>query len=98
MVKNPVNFTSRLTKGETVAALAYLPVHLWLLPLLLHQLGIGFIPQFFAAEALAAGDLVAIPLQCDWPRRQIYLLEDTARPLNRWAEPLRQLLLESAQA
>ena len=69
-----------------------------LLPLLLHQLGIGFIPQFFAAEALAAGDLVAIPLQCDWPRRQIYLLEDTARPLNRWAEPLRQLLLESAQA
>ena len=69
-----------------------------LLPLLLHQLGIGFIPQFFAAEALAAGDLVAIPLQCDWPRRQIYLLEDTSRPLNRWAEPLRQLLLESAQA
>ena len=69
-----------------------------LLPLLLHQLGIGFIPQFFAAEALAAGELVAIPLQCDWPRRQIYLLEDTARPLNRWAEPLRQLLLESAQA
>ena len=51
-----------------------------------------------AIEALAAGDLVAIPLQCDWPRRQIYLLEDTARPLNRWAEPLRQSLLESAQA
>ena len=69
-----------------------------LLPLLLHQLGIVFIPQFFAAEALAAGDLVAIPLKSDWPRRQIYLLEDTARPLNRWAEPLRQLLLESAQA
>ena len=38
MVKNPVNFTSRLTKGETVAALAYLPVHLWLLPLLLQQM------------------------------------------------------------
>lgn len=69
-----------------------------LLPLLLHQLGIGFIPQFFAAEALAAGELVVIPLQSDWPRRQIYLLEDTARPLSRWAEPLRQLLLESAQA
>ena len=38
MVKNPVEFTSRLTKKETAAVLAWLPVHLWLLPLLLQQL------------------------------------------------------------
>ena len=38
MGKNPVEFTSHLTKGETVAALAWLPVHLWLLPLLLQQM------------------------------------------------------------
>ena len=38
MGKKRVEFTSRLTKGETVAALAWLPVHLWLLPLLLQQL------------------------------------------------------------
>ncbi len=38
MGKNRVEFTSRLTKGETVAALAWLPVHLWLLPQLLQQL------------------------------------------------------------
>ena len=67
---------------------------------LAEALAAGRLPKIkpLVSEALAAGDLVAIPLQCDWPRRQIYLLEDTARPLNRWAEPLRQLLLESAQA
>ena len=38
MGKNPVEFTSHLSKKETVAALAWLPVHLWLLPLLLQQM------------------------------------------------------------
>ena len=38
MVKNPVEFTSRLTKKETADVLAWLPVHLWLLPLLLQQM------------------------------------------------------------
>ena len=38
MARTPVNFTSRLSKKETVAVLAWLPVHLWLLPLLLQQL------------------------------------------------------------
>lgn len=38
MGKNPVEFTSRLTKKETAAVLAWLPVHLWLLPLLLQQM------------------------------------------------------------
>ena len=38
MARNRVEFTSRLSKKETVAALAYLPVHLVLLPLLLQQM------------------------------------------------------------
>ena len=38
MARTPVNFTSRLSKKETVAVLAWLPVHLWLLPLLLQQM------------------------------------------------------------
>ena len=38
MGNNRVEFTSRLSKKETVAVLAWLPVHLWLLPLLLQQL------------------------------------------------------------
>ena len=38
MARTHVNFTSRLSKKETVAVLAWLPVHLWLLPLLLQQM------------------------------------------------------------
>ena len=38
MARNRVEFTSRLSRKETVAALAWLPVHLVLLPLLLQQL------------------------------------------------------------
>lgn len=35
MRRNPVEFTSRLSRGESVAALLYLPVHIVLLPLAL---------------------------------------------------------------
>ena len=32
---DPATFTSRMTKGELIAVLLYLPLHVWLLPLLL---------------------------------------------------------------
>ncbi len=64
-----------------------------LLPMLLHQLGIGFIPDFFAADALASGELLHIHLKTEWPVRCIYLLENTQRPAGRWAQTLKQLLL-----
>ena len=35
---DPESFTSRLTRGETIAALLYLPLHIWLLPRLLYSL------------------------------------------------------------
>src|SRR5699024_339151 len=35
MRRKPPEFTSRLSRGETIAALAYLPVHILLLPLAL---------------------------------------------------------------
>ena len=35
---DPQDFTSRMTPGETVAALLYLPLHIWLLPRLLFSL------------------------------------------------------------
>ena len=35
---DPQSFTSRMTPGETVAALLYLPLHIWLLPRLLFSL------------------------------------------------------------
>ena len=35
---DPADFTSRLTRGELIAALIYLPLHVWLIPLLLYTL------------------------------------------------------------
>ena len=35
---DPATFTSRMTKGELIAVLLYLPLHVWLLPLLLYSL------------------------------------------------------------
>ena len=35
---DPSGFTSRMTRGEMIAALVYLPLHVWLLPLLLFRL------------------------------------------------------------
>ena len=35
---DPASFTSRMTKGELIAVLLYLPLHVWLLPLLLYSL------------------------------------------------------------
>ena len=35
---DPIGFTSRMTRGETIAALLYLPLHVWLLPRLLYSL------------------------------------------------------------
>ena len=35
---DPATFTSRMTKGELIAVLLYLPLHVWLLPLLLFSL------------------------------------------------------------
>ena len=35
---DPATFTSRMTKVELIAVLLYLPLHVWLLPLLLFSL------------------------------------------------------------
>ena len=35
---DPASFTSRMTRGEIIAVLLYLPLHIWLLPQLLYSL------------------------------------------------------------
>ena len=50
-----------------------------MLPLVSRGLGIGFIAEFFLREALAAGEVVEIPLADTPPRRSICLLEDPSR-------------------
>ena len=37
---DPASFTSRMTRGELIAVLLYLPLHIWLLPQLLYSLSV----------------------------------------------------------
>ena len=37
-IPDPFPFTSRMTRGEVIAALVYLPLHVWLLPVLFYYL------------------------------------------------------------
>lgn len=65
-----------------------------LLPIIKNDLGIGFIPEVFAREALAAGEVCQIPLAEEIPARRIYFIENKNCPLNAAAKELKKLLLE----
>ncbi len=51
-----------------------------ILPMILHNLGIGFFPEALAANVIARGEIVQIPLIEPTPERQVCLIRDTSRP------------------
>ena len=52
------------------------------LPLVKSDLGIGFLPESFAADSLARGEVFRIFLAEEIPERSICLVKDTGRPLS----------------
>ena len=56
------------------------------LPLVREGLGIGFLPQLLAREAMAAEEVFSLTLREPIPRRQVCLVTDPARPRSRAAE------------
>lgn len=64
-----------------------------ILPIVKSNLGLGFIPEVFAKEALALGDICRIPLQEEIPCREIYLVENEERPLTIAAGALKNMLI-----
>lgn len=56
------------------------------LPLVREGLGIGFLPQLLAREAMAAEEVFPLTLREPIPRRQVCLVTDPARPRSRAAE------------
>lgn len=66
-----------------------------ILPLVKNGLGIGFVPEKFALDALAAGEVCQIPLYEDIPSRTICLIEDRSHSLSIAANALKRLLLET---
>lgn len=51
-----------------------------ILPMIIHNLGIGFYPEELAAEAIRKEQVFPIPLKEDFPARQVCLVTEKARP------------------
>lgn len=67
-----------------------------IVPLVRHNLGIGFVPAEFAREALQAGEVVRLELTPPLPRRRICLVTDAGRSLPPVVQRWTRLLKESA--
>lgn len=63
-----------------------------ILPLVCYGLGVAFVPEDFAREALAKKDVVQLELQIPPPVRYISLVKDKSRPLSVAAMELERML------
>lgn len=64
-----------------------------ILPIIKNDLGIGFIPEVYAKEALLKNEICRIPLSEELPCRQILFVENENHPLSVAAGELKKLLL-----
>lgn len=67
-----------------------------ILPLVRHDLGLGFLPPGFAAEALQKGEVFQVALDEPLPVRQICLVWDHSRPLSAAARELIRMIRSAA--
>ena len=68
-----------------------------MLTLVKSELGIAFLPQPMAQDALARGEIVQLHLQEIIPQRSICLVYDHHRPLNTAARKFQQMLTKAEQ-
>ena len=73
---DPGSFTSRMTKGEVIAALIWLPIHVWLLPTVLYSL-----PELQSLSDLSVNTVVYVA-------GTLYMLLLLGRFLRRDFDPL----------
>lgn len=64
-------------------------------PLVKSGLGLGYVPQNFAKDALAAGDVFAIQLKEEIPTRHVVLVQDGGRVPNAAAREFARMLNSS---
>ncbi len=67
-----------------------------ILPIILKNLGIGFVPEEFARPLVEKGEIVEINLNEQIPQRDICIVSDSKRPLSAAAKKL-QCMLESRE-
>lgn len=65
-----------------------------ILPLVKADLGMGFLPEFMASDAIAKGEVFQIPLTVSIPARQIVLLEENGQNHAPAVQRLREFLLK----
>lgn len=64
------------------------------IPMVMYNLGLGFVPEPMAAASLTRGEIFEITLDIDIPQRQIAMVENTARPQSIAFQRFKELLLE----
>lgn len=65
-----------------------------ILPLVKHDLGIGYMPEIFAKEAIEKGEVYCLSLREEIPSRQICFVENERYPLSVAANELKSLLVD----
>lgn len=65
-----------------------------ILPMVKNNLGLGFIPEQLAKDAIASGEVCQIYLKETIPSREIYIVENKERPLTIAAGALKDLLIQ----
>ncbi len=68
-----------------------------ILPMVKHDLGIGFLPKSFAAEAIARKEVFEVKLDLTIPKRHICLVQDKSRPMSIAAKELRRMLIDEGR-
>lgn len=66
-----------------------------ILPLVKYDLGLGFVPPFFAEEALKKDEVFQVRLREEIPTRYISMVRDRNRPLSAAARAFEKMLTES---
>lgn len=69
-----------------------------ILPMIQHNLGIGFLPEELAEDAIARGEIVRIPLEEPTPERSVWLIWDGTRPQSIAVKKLIHILEEGSRA
>lgn len=64
-----------------------------ILPMIAHNLGIGFYSEKLAKDSIEKGDVVPIALAEPLPEREVCLILDSNRPLSIAAQKLKEELL-----
>lgn len=64
-----------------------------ILPMIIYDLGIGFLPEEFVQPALDAGKVFHIPMTSEIPQRTVCLVKDVNRPISIASKELEKMII-----